>query len=109
MNTFYGIDEGSVFLSSIHIFQSHKSFVNYSKVIKVILLLQSQKKSPRIKNIAIKYHHFLSFIKNNIIQICYIDKREQTADIFTKPLKGALFIYLWIKSYKKVLNHTRTS
>ena len=48
----------------------------------------------RTKNIAIKYHHLQSFIQKNIIRIFYIDTREQTAEIFTKPLDEALFNYL---------------
>ena len=42
--------------------------------------------SPRIKYIAVKYHHFRSFVQKKIIQICYIHTQEQTADIFTNPL-----------------------
>ena len=59
-----------------------------------ISVAKSNKFSPRTKYIAIKYHHFRSFVQKKIIQICYIDTREQTADIFTKPLDEALFIYL---------------
>ena len=37
----------------------------------------SNKLSPRTKNIAIKYHHFLIFVQKKIIRICYIYTREQ--------------------------------
>ena len=57
----------------------------------------SNKLSPRTKHIAINYHRSQSFIKKKFIQICYIDTREQTVDIFTKSLDQELFIYLWRK------------
>ena len=59
-----------------------------------IAVAESNKFSPITKNIAIKYHHFRRFVQKKIIRTCYIDTREQTADIFTKPLGEALFIYL---------------
>ena len=46
------------------------------------------------QKIASKYHHSLRFVQNKIIQICYIDTREQASDIFTKPFDKTLFIYL---------------
>ena len=46
------------------------------------------------KKIAIEYHNFRSFLQKKVTQICYIDTAEQTANIFNKPLKKALFIYL---------------
>jgi len=62
-----------------------------------ISLAKGQKFSPRTKHIAIKYHHFRSFVKDKTIEIFPIDTREQTADIFTKPLDEALFKYLRYK------------
>ena len=52
------------------------------------------KLSPGTKHIPINYHHFRSSVKNKNIRMCYIVTREQTADIFTKPLDKALFVYL---------------
>ena len=52
----------------------------------VIAVTESNKFSPRTKHIAIKYHHFRSFVINKIIRVCYIDTREQKSDIFTKSL-----------------------
>ena len=52
-----------------------------------IAVAESNKSSPRIKHIAIKYHNFQSFVKNKIIWVFCIDTQEQTADIFVKPLK----------------------
>ena len=43
------------------------------------------KTSPRTKHIALKYHHFRSFV-GNTISIHYIETTEQVADIFTKAL-----------------------
>ena len=40
------------------------------------------------------YHHFQSFIQKKIIRVYYIDTREQTTEISTKPLDKALFIYI---------------
>ena len=61
-----------------------------------IAVAESNKLSPR-KHIAIKYHTFCGFIPNKIIWIWYIDTREQTSDVFTKPLGEALFMYIWRK------------
>ena len=57
-----------------------------------IAVVDSNKFSPRTKHIAIKYHHLLGFVQKKIIWICYIDKREQTSEIFTKTLDKELFI-----------------
>ena len=59
-----------------------------------ISLAQSQKFSPRTKHISIKYHHFRERVNKGIISIHHIDTKEQTADIFTKPLDESLFIHL---------------
>ena len=50
--------------------------------------------TPRTKHIALKYHHFRSFVQREIIDIQYINTKEQTADIFTKPINETTFIYL---------------
>ena len=57
-----------------------------------IAVTESNKLSPRTKHITIKYHHLRSFLQKKIIRICYIDKREQTSEIFTKTLDKELFI-----------------
>ena len=59
-----------------------------------ISLATQQKFSPRTKHIAIKYHHFREKVEKGIVSIHPIDTKEQTADIFTKPLDESLFIYL---------------
>ena len=59
-----------------------------------IAVAEYNKFSLRTKHSAIKYHHLQSFLQNKIIQICYIDTREQTANIFTNTLDKSLFIYL---------------
>ena len=53
-----------------------------------ISVAESNKFSPRTKNIAIKYHHLSSFVQKKNIQICYIDTRQLTED------NESLFIYL---------------
>ena len=42
--------------------------------------------TPRNNHIAIKYHHFRSFISKGHVVINHIDTKEQVVDIFTKPL-----------------------
>ena len=59
-----------------------------------IALAVSPQIQPRIKHIAIKCHHFRSFVANGDIKIKHIDTKEKTADIFMKPLYSDLFIYL---------------
>jgi hypothetical protein len=59
-----------------------------------IALAQGQKFSPRTKHISIKYHHFRQHVNDGTISIHPIDTKEQTADIFTKPLDESLFIHL---------------
>jgi hypothetical protein len=59
-----------------------------------ISLANNEKFSPRTKHIAIKYHHFRYHVKQGTIQVHPIDTKEQTADIFTKPLDESLFVYL---------------
>ena len=56
----------------------------------------NRKFSPRTKHIAIKYHHFRKFV-DEVIKIHSIDTKEQTADIFIKPLDENLFEHLGIK------------
>ena len=59
-----------------------------------VSLATKQKFSPRTKHIAIKYHHFRKYVEDGSISIHHIDTKEQTADIFTKPLDESLFIHL---------------
>lgn len=59
-----------------------------------ISIAKNQKFSPRTKHIAIKWHHFRQYVKDGRITIHSIDTKEQTADIFTKPLDLSLFVYL---------------
>jgi len=59
-----------------------------------ITIAEANKFTPRTKHIALKYHHFRSYVKSKAIQIFPIDTKEQTADIFTKPLDERPFLYL---------------
>ena len=59
-----------------------------------IAMAESSKFTPRTKHIALKYHHFKQYVKSKAIQIFPIDTKEQTADIFTKPLDDKSFLYL---------------
>ena len=44
-----------------------------------------------MKHIAIKYHHFRSYVADGTIKIYPIESKNQLADIFTKPLDKAVF------------------
>ena len=59
-----------------------------------IAIAESLKFTPRTKHIALKYHHFRRFVQDGTIESEAIDTKEQTADIFTKPLSDDLFVYL---------------
>ena len=82
------------FIFDIHIPKTEVFCKVFEENLNCISVAESNKFSPRTKHIAIKHHHFQSFVQNKIIQICCIDTREQTADIFTKSLDRALFINL---------------
>ena len=62
-----------------------------------IKVAKNENFTPRTKHIAIKYHHFRSYVQDGTIQVLSIDTKEQTADIFTKPLDESLFIHLRLK------------
>ena len=59
-----------------------------------IKVAESPKFTPRTKHIAIKYHHFRSFVSDGTIKIKHIDTKEQIADMLTKPLEEGTFKYL---------------
>mmetsp|Transcript_33271 Transcript_33271/g.67131 ORF Transcript_33271/g.67131 Transcript_33271/m.67131 type:complete len:167 (+) Transcript_33271:66-566(+) len=59
-----------------------------------IVIAESAKFTPRTKHIVLKYHHFRKYVKSKEIRIFPIDTKEQTADIFTKPLDENTFLYL---------------
>ena len=59
-----------------------------------IALVVSLQMRPRMKHIAIKYHHSQSFVANGGVKIMHFKNKEQIADIFTKPLDSKLFGYL---------------
>ena len=51
-----------------------------------IAMVENWKFSPRSKHIAIKYHHSRRY-SNKTIMLNSMGTKEQTADIFTKPLE----------------------
>ena len=84
--TFYVINEGSIFIFDIHptnpevfckVFEDNQSCISIE---------ESNKLTPGIKHIGIKYHNFQGSVQNKIIWIYYSYTREQAVDIFTKPL-----------------------
>ena len=57
-------------------------------------LVNVPKIRPRTKHIALKYHHFWSFIRDKTISIRYVKTKMQIADIFTKALNEEQFAVL---------------
>jgi hypothetical protein len=64
------------------VFEDNEGAIEIAKVPKM---------RPRTKHLNIKYHHFREEVKKGNISICHVETKEQTADIFTKPLDEALF------------------
>ena len=67
-----------------------------------IAMTNNPKFTPRTKHIAIKYHHFWKHVKTHsnpdgFIEIEYCQTEEQTADIFTKPVRDDIFFKLRLK------------
>ena len=54
-------------------------------------LAREPKFRPRMKHIALKYHHFRWAVAKGMIVINVIDMSNQQADIFTKPLPRVQF------------------
>ena len=59
-----------------------------------ITVAKSPKYTPRSKHIAIKYHHFRSFVSDGRVVINSIDTSEQLADMLAKPLSSKSFCQL---------------
>lgn len=59
-----------------------------------LALAKDAKYRPRTKHIALKYHHFRSYVKDGKIEILPIDTKDQVADQFTKALDEQTFNYL---------------
>ena len=57
-------------------------------------LVNTPRIRPRTKHIALKYHHFRSFVRDKTVSVTYVDTKEQVADIFTKALGDAQFANL---------------
>ena len=57
-------------------------------------LVETPRMRPRTKHIALKYHHFRSFVKNKTVSIRYVETTLQRGDIFTKALNDVLFTKL---------------
>lgn len=51
----------------------------------------NHKARPRTKHMSIRLHHFRSHVVNKTIDIQHISTKEQTADMFTKPLPKPQF------------------
>ena len=59
------------------IFEDNKGYIDLVSTLKI---------RPRIKRIALKYHHYRSYVKKQLISIRYGETTMKVADIFTKAL-----------------------
>ena len=57
-------------------------------------LVESPRVRPHTKHIALKYHHFRSFVRDKTVSVEYVETNEQVADIFTKALGDVQFAAL---------------
>jgi hypothetical protein len=71
---------------SIPIYCDNTSAINISKN----LVMHS-----KMKHIPIKYHFLRKQVAEKDIRVEYVGKKEQVADIFTKPLPWEAFEYLF--------------
>ena len=46
---------------------------------------------PRANHIALKYHHFKSYVKKQLISLYYLKTTKQMTDTFTKVLNDTQF------------------
>ena len=70
-----------------------------------IKLATDHRNRPRTKHLAIRLHHFCSHVINKTISIEHISTKNQTADLFTKPLPKPSFTIL----SSKVMGWDRSS
>jgi hypothetical protein len=62
-----------------------------------ICLATEPKARPRTKHLAVRLHHFRDHVLNGDITIQHVASKDQTADIFTKPLPREQFKALRLK------------
>ena len=72
----------------------------FEDITSCITIAEGERFSPRTKHIALKYHWFRSFLSgpNKLLEIEYVNTKEQIADILTKPIDKELFESLRKKS-----------
>ena len=56
-----------------------------------ISMATSLRFTPRTKHLALKYHHFKSWINKGFLEIVHVPTDQQIADTMTKPLEYLLF------------------
>ena len=61
---------------------------------RALTLAKEPRYRPRTKHIALKYHHFMSYVKDGLIEIFPINTKDQIAGQFTKALDEQTFVYL---------------
>lgn len=75
-------------------------FVDNQSAIK---LANNSEFHKRSKHIDVRYHFVRDIVNQNIIELNYVESKEQLADVFTKPLAKQAFCYL--REKLNVLNH----
>jgi hypothetical protein len=66
----------------------------YEDNVGAIEMARLPKMRPRTKHLNAKYHHFREAVLQGLIEVIYVNTKEQIADILTKPLIIVLFEYL---------------
>ena len=56
-----------------------------------ISMATSIKFTPRTKHLALKYHHFRSWVSKGLLEVVHVPTTQQLADTLTKPLDHQLF------------------
>ncbi len=56
-----------------------------------ISMATSIKFTPRTKHLALKYHHFRSWVSKGLLEVIHVPTTQQLANTFTKPLDHQLF------------------
>ena len=67
------------------VFEDNTSYITVSKALNM---------TPRTKYITFKYYYFIIYTQREITDIQYVNTKEKTADIFTKPVNEIIFLYL---------------
>jgi hypothetical protein len=71
-----------------------EKFYLFTDSLLAIDLANNPEHYAKTKHINIQYHFIREHVTNDIIQLSYINTKEQLADMLTKALSGPTFKYL---------------